>query len=387
MIRPVSAHVLPCSVAAAIVSVAAVLAGHTASIGSPPVPRAAPIPAVQVRAENVAASSATTLVRPNDARLGWLGHWAISPTAATTVNGGSRLRFTFEGVSSTAHFDLTRIAVPAQLYVTVDGGPARLVLLDRPEVELATGLPRKTHTVLVDVKAVWPDGARWQRPLTTGVTLTGLDLGPGGRLSARPAAARLRLEFYGDSITEGVSVLGNGAAESGTDGTRSFAALTALGYHADAVLVGFAGQGVTAHGLGGVGSALQTFGSNFAGSRAAGPAPDAIVINYGCNDLTGSGSAFRAAYTAYLRRVRAGDPGAWIFAVAPFNGAHAADVRTAVTALRDRRIVFVPTAGWIAAGHLPDGLRPDAAGHRTAAAHLIAKIQATTGWHPSVPAP
>jgi len=333
-------------------------------------------------APKAAGVSATALVRPDDKRLDYVGHWALSQAAATTVNTGSRLLFTFVGTRLIAHVDVTDVLLKPQVYVTIDGR-SHLVTLTQPVIALAATLPNRLHTVAIDVKSLDAGGARWARPLTTAVNLTALDLGPGGHLMARPRSASLHFEFYGDSITEGIKALGPDYSMADADATRSFATLVSRAFRADDAELGFAGQGVINPGLGGVGAASNSFGHVLAAQAAQGSPPDAVVVNFGENDTQASAQEFTDAYRAYLRQIRAAYPKTWIFAVHSLNGDHAQDITAAVRPLSDRKIVDVDTSGWIPPASTYDGQHPTAWGHRQVAARLIAVIKAKTGWTPT----
>src|SRR5215218_3334718 len=84
-----------------------------------------------------AAHAQSVRIAPDDANLRYEGRWDVKPAAATTVNSGSRLFARFTGTRLAATFDTSSITNPAQLYVSVDGGPMRLFRLGRADVELA----------------------------------------------------------------------------------------------------------------------------------------------------------------------------------------------------------------------------------------------------------
>jgi len=337
-----------------------------------------------VTAKKIAARS--LLVHPNDRRLGYLGHWAVSAAAATTVNSGSRLSFSFTGTKATATFDETKVLLKPQIYVTVDGR-SKLVTLDKPVIALASKLRSGRHTVAIDIKSIDAGGARWTRPLTTAVTLTSLDLGPGAKLLPLPKAAPLRFEFYGDSVTEGIKALGDAYTIAMADATKAYPALVSRGFGADGSNLAFAGQGVTAAGLGGVGTAPESFGNLLAGTPALSSAPDAVILHLGENDDAATAQAFTDAYVGYLAKIRKAYPKAWIFALRPFNGVHAADVTAAVTTAADPKIVDVDTTGWLPPTDTRDGTHPTAAAHRKLAALMVTAIHAKAGWKVANPKP
>src|SRR4051794_2914981 len=149
------------------------------------------------------AAASPALVRPDDRRLTYEGHWGVTAASATTVNSGSRLMLRFTGHALSARFDTASITMPSQVYVSIDGSAPRLYKVDRDEIDFTpTPLAGGEHVAEIDVKDVDEYENRWIAPLQSGVVLTGLELSQRGQLLAGPRPGRLRLEFYGDSITE-----------------------------------------------------------------------------------------------------------------------------------------------------------------------------------------
>ncbi|GAA4058529.1 GDSL-type esterase/lipase family protein [Streptomyces shaanxiensis] len=320
----------------------------------------------------VMASGDSNIVRPDDGRLAYEGHWGRTPDAATTVNSGSRLTFRFSGDTAHALFDVSSITVPAQIYVSVDGGPKRLYAVDRNVIAIeATG--RGPHTAELSVKDVFSRANRWTPPLETGVVLTGIR----GRVLPQHARYVRQLAFYGDSITQGVLALCEVNTSDCADGTAAYPTLVADALHASLTQVGFGRQGVIQTGNGGVPAAQDAYGWNYAGSSAdPDRRADVIVVNQGTNDAAYGPAEFRAAYRAYLGRLRSAAPRARILALRPFDGTHADDIAAVVDELADRRVEFVDTSDWLS---LSDGdfngtVHPSAQGHRKAADRLIALI-------------
>jgi lysophospholipase L1-like esterase len=331
------------------------------------------------------AGTYATTVRPGDPRLHFMGHWGHTATAAITVNSGSELTFRFTGHALTGLFDTSTIEVPSQIYVSLDGTAPALYKVDHNEIDFTPAvLAGGRHTAQITVKDVDEFENRWIPPLRSGVVLTGLRLDPHARLlAAAPAPRGPRMEFYGDSITEGVAALCNATGVDCADGTVDYAHLTGEAFHADFNQVGFGKQGVIQPGHGNVGTAAQSFGWNFQGSPSH-FRPGAVVVNQGTNDGPFGSAEFLPGYVAYLRQIRAADPRAWIFAMRPFGGSHADDVAAAVRQLNDPRVGYVDTTGWLsaAAGDFNGG-HPNVQGHRKAADLLIPVIEAATGWRAS----
>ncbi|GAV44405.1 GDSL-type esterase/lipase family protein [Streptomyces acidiscabies] len=319
----------------------------------------------------------TDTVRPDDRRLAYEGHWSRSAEAAVTVNSGSRLRFSFTGNTVHALFDVASVTVPAQVYVSVDGGPKQRYDVDRADIEI-TAQGRGPHTAELSVKDVFSRVNRWVPPLQTGVTLTGLK----GRVIPQRAEHKRQFAFYGDSVTQGVNALCGSSTTDCADGTAAYPTLVADALHASLTQVGFGRQGVILTGNGGVPNARDAYGWNYAGSAASSDREaDVVVVNQGSNDAAYGAEEFTAAYRAYLAQLRQAAPHARILALRPFNGTHAADVSAAVSQLADPRTEFVDTTGWISTEDLNDAVHPSVQGHRKVADRLITLLTPTEGAH------
>jgi lysophospholipase L1-like esterase len=289
------------------------------------------------------------VVAPADPRIVLEGQWGLQPGLATTVNSGSRITFTFNGGRVQVLFDTDGLTVPPHLWITVDDGEPRLHVVEQPVIELAAEPGQ--HRVEIVVKDVNEFVNRWNPPFDCAVAFAGLVLDSSTRLrlSGRPSGPRL--EFYGDSITQGVRALSAEPESAGADGTKSFAYLTARALGATAHQVGFGRQGIARPGNGEVPPGLDSFGWNFAGSPAGRVEdPQVVVLNLGVNDET----------------------------LSPFSGKHAAAIEAAVKAADDETIWFVDTEGWITPDDCTDGLHPSTEGHAKIAAHLIEQLEVLT---------
>ncbi|WP_329001843.1 pectinesterase family protein [Kribbella sp. NBC_00709] len=330
----------------------------------------------------VASSAATPATYgPFDPRIELDGHWGRDDDVAITVNSGSSVRLRFTGSHLGALFNTASITVPAQLYVAIDGGTPALHKVDADHLAFADDLdPTVAHTAEILVKDVDEYENRWNVPLETGVVLKKVELGPDAKLIPLPTTAEHRIEFYGDSITQGVMAL---CAELGTDcadGTKAYPHLVGEAFGADTNQVGFGKQGILQPGHGNVGTAADSFGWDLAGFPAGNFDPGAVVVNFGTNDAAYSSAEFVPAYLAYLREIRTADPNALIVALRPFNGTHADDIKTAVAAAKDRRIVYVDTTGWLGPDDFNGSTHPNVQGHQIAAAKLTAVLKHLTGW-------
>ncbi|WP_410792723.1 pectinesterase family protein [Kribbella sp. C-35] len=318
---------------------------------------------------------------PFDPRIELDGHWGRDDDVAITVNSGSSVRLRFTGSHLGALLDTASITVPGQLYVAIDGEAPVLHKADADHKVFADDLdPTVAHTAEIVVKDVDEYENRWNVPLQTGVVLEKIELAPDAKLIPLPTTAEHRIEFYGDSITQGVMAL---CAELGTDcadGTKAYPHLVGEAFGADTNQVGFGKQGIIQPGHGNVGTASESFGWNLAGFPAAPFDPGAVVVNFGTNDAASASAEFTPAYLAYLRQIRAADPRALIVALRPFNGTHADDIKAAVAATKDRRIVYVDTTGWLGPADFNGSTHPNVQGHQVAATKLTAVLKHLTGW-------
>jgi GDSL-like lipase/acylhydrolase family protein len=345
-----------------------------------------PLLAIAVAAP-AAARADGTVVAATHAGIRYQGHWDLSGSRATTVNSGSRITLRFTGRRLVGRFDVSSITNPPQIYVSIDRRAPALLWVDRPAITLASGLRKGAHRADIAVKDVDERANRWVPPLQSGLIITGYELDAGAALRPVPRGSGPRMEFLGDSITQGVRAVGPQIGPRGADATKDYAWLTGTAFGADFHQVGFGAQGILRPGGGQVPPAPAAFGLNFAGSPAPDtPAPRAVVVNQGTNDaLNGVPSAqFQPAYEAYLRRLRSAWPNAWIFALRPFGGYFATEIAKSVSDLGDRRIVYVDTTGWLSPPDFMDGLHPTYAGHTVVTHRLTRVTAARTGWRARV---
>lgn len=314
------------------------------------------------------------VVAPGDPRVVLEGQWGHQPGLAITVNSGSRISFTFNGTSVQVLFDVAGLVTAPHLWVSIDEGEPELYVVEQPVIEL-TAEQAGVHKVEIVVKDVNEHANRWKPPFGCAVVFAGLvlDAGTRLRLSGRPGGPRL--EFYGDSITQGVRALSTHSESEGADGSKSYAYLTARALGASAYQVGFGSQGIIKPGNGEVPSGTESFGWNFAGSPAERvEQPDVVVLNLGVNDET----LTAAQYGEYLMRVRAAYAGTKIVALSPFSGKHAEEIEAAVkvaNAAGDPAIRYVGTDGWITKDDCTDDVHPTVEGHAKIATRLTEELK------------
>jgi len=342
-----------------------------------------PVAATSAQAHHTA--SGATAVPAQHPDIQYLGRWGRLGSSMTTVNSGSRVVLRFTGRHLAATFDQSTVTHPPQIYVRIDRAAPVLYTVDRDRLDLTPRSlsPGRIHTLEIAVKDVDERANRWNPPLQSGLQLTGFRLDRDARTLPAPAPSNRRIEFLGDSITQGVRALGPEIGVTGSDATKDYAWLTGRALRANFRQVGFGAQGILRPGGGQVPAAAEALRFNFAGSPID-PSfvPQAVVVNQGTNDALNAvdPQAFQTAYVDYLRRIRATWPGAWIFAMRPLGGYLAQEIAAAVTAAADRRIVYVDTTGWLTETGYQDGLHPTYAGHLQVTRRLTPLIAARLGW-------
>ncbi|HXJ93443.1 MAG TPA: SGNH/GDSL hydrolase family protein [Terriglobia bacterium] len=324
--------------------------------------------------------------RPDNANFHFIGHWDLSGAIqqAVTVNSGSRILCSFTGESVTGLFGTEGISSPAQIYVRIDGGKLVRFTADRAAIDFAQGLASGRHTFELEVKDVDERVNRWKPPLQAALIFKGLQLSPGGHLVKSPLPGKVRMEFYGDSITQGVRIDSMAIGPDGSDGTKDYAFLVALAFNALHNQVGFGRQGIIRAGNGNVPPAPDSFGWNYQDSPSD-PAfvPSVVVVNQGTNDGSYKSAEFEPAYRGYIALIRRRDPKATILCLRPFGGFHADDIQQAVRDLGNPKVIYVDTTGWLDKSDYTDGVHPNAGGQIKAAERLIEVIHEKTGLKPA----
>jgi lysophospholipase L1-like esterase len=252
-------------------------------------------------------------------------------------------------------------------------------------LELATGLGAGEHTVTLFVRGMNELEARWSPPLVSATTFLGFTV-TGGALAPTARPERLRIEFLGDSITEGVALHAQGPQGQDTpnwrtDGPRSYASLTAQKLNAEWRQVGFGRQGLSIGGNGGVPKVGDAFNWVYAGVPRDAWQADLVVINQGTNDQLNNvdGATFAPLYRSLLELVREAYPQAKIAALRPLSGGFGSEIEAQVAALAgagDMKVSYIDTAGWTSGGDFTDGVHPNEAGSIKIADRLAAALQA-----------
>jgi hypothetical protein len=293
---------------------------------------------------------------PAMGQLRLFGRWDLrQPGRALTVNTGSYILARFNGPAVNARFDLSlnKPDIPTVAW-RIDNGDWQVAQIN-PLLKLADGLAAGPHTLWLMVRGIDEHENRWTDPLIGSVTFLGLDL-PGGQLMAPLDEwdhPKLKIEFLGDSITEGVLVQpprpGLDPWKTATDALDSHACQTAMSLGAMWRQVGFGATGLVHKGSGGAPGALTTLNFFHDGCPRDDWQPDLVVVNQGSNDRRMPPEQYHPLYVKYLQMIRAAYPQAKIAAVRPFNGAQQVAIKQSVDELQaagDSKVFYIDTTGW-----------------------------------------
>jgi len=309
------------------------------------------------------------------------GRWKDG-SPAVTVNSGSHLSATFTGTGITALFDVSMnlsTDMPTLAW-QIDQGDWKEGDL-AASVSLATGLTPGMHTVTLLVRSMDENQSRWTPPLVSSTSFREFAV-VGGTLQPSPRPVRPKIEFLGDSITEGVNVWTSHNGQTRKcwrdDARIAYPTQTAQMLGAEWRQVGFGYLGILKTGNGGVPKANDSFNWIYRNVPRDAWQADMVVINEGTNDSGAAAATFRTGYAEYLTTIRVAYPNAKIVALRPFNGSQAAPIKAEVEARvagGDARIYYVDSTGWLGPSDYDDGLHPNVQGSGKAAQALAAALK------------
>lgn len=311
--------------------------------------------------------------------VGYMGRWfdkeVNGVTCKATFSQGAEFYFKVAGTSK-VWLKLHSTASPAPVIaVSIDGGfPKRMTTVKEGRLLIAENLSENEHTFRIIVDGFNEYQEKWTSAM--GFVLECPEVEDGGKITGLLPTNPVIL-YYGDSITEGINVLGTGSTPDSNSASNEYPFIASHLLNAVSYTNGFGASGVTRGGSGGVPKCLDVIDSLYSGMPLAEtPAPAAIVINHGHNDPTSDSAAFTEAYTAVLKRLREKYPNTPIFAVSPFAGMHNADIKAVVEDLGDSNIFFIakPSFSYTTS----DGAHPDKNGAKALGSYLAKEIAAKT---------
>lgn len=311
-------------------------------------------------------------------KINFVGRWNVTEERAITTAPGAYFEFRFSGENAVMHFDTAWLTPPVpHLWISVDGGSLIEAQVDTRLRIHAREEPQ--HKVRAIFKSANEMAHRWYEPLCGRVELTGIDA---DALLPMPAEKKPRIEFVGDSITEGILIDSPGGSGSDwferpyvDDSAATYAWLTAEALGAQPLIVGYGGVGVTRGGSGGVPTAREAYPYCYHNVLRQYASPDMIVINYGANDRRNPSADFCAGYSELLDVVDGSNTGSTILVLSPFCGAHEEPLAKLIARYAQtsrNRMAYISSRGW-----LPEGapIHPDRRWHKTLAAKLTEQIK------------
>jgi lysophospholipase L1-like esterase len=311
------------------------------------------------------------------APMQFYGRWDFTGGKAITVYSGSHVTARFMGTGVSARLDLSRSQNPVTMVTwQIDGGDWKEADV-KATMPLATGLAPGMHDVIFMAKGMEELQNRWNPPVIAALSFTAFDV-EGGALVPTARPNRMKIEFIGDSLTEGVRVVADGTDPQHTNGRLAYPCLTAQALGAEWRQVGFGHQGVLQAGHGNVPKAADSFNWVYATVPRDQWVADIVVLNQGTNDRDASPTAFSPEFAKYLGIIRAGYPQALIFVLRPFGGYRETEVKTETLAkitAGDAKMFYVDTTGWLVAADYTEGLHPNIVGHQKVTVQLTAELK------------
>lgn len=333
-----------------------------------------------------AAVRRTTMVPANSPDIRYYGRWnSVDPHRRLGVNPGIGLVARFTGRTCRVLFDTSANTDPMPtVWVGVDSVWTEHVVAPAIAVAPEPLESEGPHQLEVVFKGVDPAQNRWLEPPVGALYFRGLELDEGAQLLAPPPASPLKIEFIGDSVTEGYAAAGTGGP-GGNDAAKAFSTLTGRLLNSEYWITGFGGHGVSRPTTrSNVPKAALSFGWIYAEvPRPANFTAHVVVINEGTNDAEYPDETVRQDYLDLIGEVRRAYPAAFIFCMRPFTGAKAEAVRDAALAASafDPMVFYVDTAGWLRTSDYSDGVHPNLAGHMRAASLLASVIREVLDRH------
>lgn len=313
------------------------------------------------------------IIKPNDKYIRYTGRWKVDEESAVSSANGNYFEFSYVGSMAVIAFDTRLIQKPSpHIYISVDNG-AKIALPVDEYVRISG--EEGTHHVKVIMKSSDERQNRWHTPIASACIFLGIEADGFCELEEDK---RKKIEFIGDSITEGISIdvenesyYGNESSMSfWDDSTAGYAWLTAEALNFRPYIMGYGCLGTTKSGGGDVPKVAESYPCYSDGNPMESIGADYIVINHGTNDRRATKEVFKAEYTNFLKIVRNRNKNSRIIALTPFSGCLAKEIQECVenhNKAMDDDIFYIDSTGWISA----EPIHPDREGHKTVCKHLV----------------
>jgi lysophospholipase L1-like esterase len=280
-----------------------------------------------------------TRILPTDTKLIRSPYnWTTRNGYLETNNSGAYIKLKFTGVSLTLNQDLTHLtsaSVSAGNYPTlrwsVDNGTwtTRLLTSSDTTLTIANGLSAGTHTCTLWVNSLSFNIERWTTPLSS-VRFNYFDVAIGEQFLQADSLTQ-KAVFFGDSITEGISL--NAGTNATHSANQAFSAMLADTLQVEYAQIGFGFLGWNA-----TGSGVPAFPSSWnlqaqGLSRSFSPAPDMVFVNLGTND--NNDVNVQTAIATWLPQARSAfGTSTKIFIIVPFGRYVVSGIQAAFTAYK-----------------------------------------------------
>ena len=309
-----------------------------------------------------------------DPSITYLGRWADltvdnAPIKLAIASGGS-FRFRFTGASVKLNFlPFTVDPNKPEISYSIDSQPpVRISLQDEVAI---TGLDASAQHTLI----VWVEGVaftlhvkRWT--CQQGVGLRSVELAPTGRLTTYPTGNTKKLLILGDSIGEGLLMLGGAAARNFpqfANARLNFGNQLGALLHADVWLHCFGGAAIGKNFFD-IPPAPDNYPFILQGCPQNDPDFAVVIIEDGHNDAGVPAAQFIENYKTLIAKVRQANPHAVVFLFPPLKPYAQDKFELVRSVAEETKCVFIDNSAWKV--EAPNQYHPSVKGHTQIAEYL-----------------
>jgi len=305
----------------------------------------------------------------------YIGRWfdkTIDGVSRKCTNAdGSGILFKVNGANAinVGLYSITEPAYTPYFAYSIDGAPFIRQKINNTTITLPDN---NEHIIWIIVDGMGENdpvpGGKWYG--SVGVYFAGITNGTKTALSY----SNRNIMFIGDSIVEGINVLGAGANADVNSATNGFAFKTARMLNAVPLMCGYGGTAVL--GNSSFHKPIEAIDYNMNGVPVNEQHPDVIVIEHGYNDgtLVTSGAYtstdFTNAYNELIDRIKVKYPGVPIVCMIPFKQSLANEIRECANSRS--YCYIIETSDWGVS--YTDDAHPNIAGSDIAAVKLAKSI-------------
>lgn len=337
-------------------------------------------------------SSGPIQIAYNDAAIFFSPYtWDDRGTSKAANSCGSYIKLAFTGTSIAVKIDVSALVAASTgasqypiVQVVIDGKTATDTQLTSATTTISTtSLAAGSHTIAVYFRAADTNNVeKWTTPVSA-IYFTGFTIDAAATYSA-PTLRAKRMMYFGDSITEGYSVISAGAP-TGNSALQTAVPQIAQALNAEYGQIGYGAQGYAQAGAGNV-PILNTAIPLYANGRSRliasvfSPAPDYIFVEHGANGTTVS-----ADVQTVITTLRTASPSAKIFIMVPAGGFGRSGIAAGVAAKSaDNNLFLIDLGSEYETGinntgvsqYAVDGLHRNLLSNAKVASGYTAKIQA-----------